>query len=118
VSSEFFETLQHHAAPLDYRALAALKHSALALDVYTWLAHRLYRVTNARGTMLSWQNLREQFGQDYANPKDFKKEFRSVLRQVWLVYPTARIEEVIGGILLKPSPPPISRTGIQGPSTG
>ncbi len=110
LSAEFFETLQHHAVPLDYRALAALKHSALALDVYTWMAHRLCRVTNAKGTMLSWQNLRDQFGQEYSNPKDFKKEFRAVLRQVWLVYPTAKIEEVIGGIRLKPSPPPISRT--------
>jgi len=112
LSNEFFETLQHHAVPLDYRALSALKHSALALDVYTWLAHRLCRVTSPKGTMLSWQNLRDQFGQEYASPKDFKKEFRSVLRQAWLVYPTARIEEVIGGILLKPSPPPIPKTSV------
>ena len=112
LSNEFYETLQHHAVPLDYRALSALKHSALALDVYTWLAHRLCRVTSPKGTMLSWQNLRDQFGQEYANPKDFKKEFRAVLRQVWLVYPTARIEEVIGGILLKPSPPPIAKTSV------
>ena len=112
LSNEFYETLQHHAVPLDYRALSALKHSALALDVYTWLAHRLCRVTSPKGTMLSWQNLRDQFGQEYANPKDFKKEFRAVLRQVWLVYPTARIEEVIGGILLKPSPPPIPKTSV------
>ena len=112
LSNEFYETLEHHAVPLDYRALSALKHSALALDVYTWLAHRLCRVTSPKGTMLSWQNLRDQFGQEYANPKDFKKEFRSVLRQVWLVYPTARIEEVIGGILLKPSPPPIAKTSV------
>ena len=62
--------------------------------------------------MLSWENLRDQFGQEYGNGKDFKKEFRSVLRQVWLVYPSARIEEVIGGILLKPSPPPIPKTSV------
>ncbi len=39
LSREYFETLVEHAVPLDYRALAALGHSALALDVYTWLAH-------------------------------------------------------------------------------
>ena len=32
--------------------------------------------------MWSWENLHDQFGQEYANPKDFKKEFRAVLRQV------------------------------------
>jgi len=112
LSNEFYETLQQHAVPLDYRALAALKHSALALDVYTWLAHRLWRVTSPNGVMLSWQNLRDQFGQEYAQGKDFKKEFRAVLRQVWLVYPTARIEEVVGGIRLRPSPPPVPKTRV------
>src|SRR5580658_5230446 len=47
LSPEFYDTLTHHAVPLDYRALAALKHSALALDIYTWLAHRLCRITEA-----------------------------------------------------------------------
>jgi hypothetical protein len=76
-----------HAVPLDYRALSALKHSALALDVYTWLAHRLCRIDKFAGVMLSWQNLRDQFGQEYADSKDFKREFRDVLRQVTVVFP-------------------------------
>ena len=62
--------------------------------------------------MLSWQSLGDPFGREYANPKDFKKEFRTVLRRVWLVDPTPRIEGVVGGILLKPSPPPIPKTSV------
>ena len=85
LSNEFYETLEHHAVPLDYRALSALKHSALALDVYTWLAHRLCRVTSAKGTMLSWQNLRDRRHPAQtvaaADPQD-EREFRPV--------PTAR----------------------------
>ena len=109
LSPDFFETLTQHAVPLDYRALSALKHSALALDVYTWLAHRLCRIRQPAGVMLSWENLLEQFGQEYKNSKDFKREFRDVLRKVWLVYPDARIEDIAGGILLRESPPPISK---------
>lgn len=116
LSPEFYETLTEHAVPLDYRALSALKHSALALDIYTWLAHRLWRIARPQGNMLSWTNLREQFGQEYRNPKDFKKEFREVLKQVMLVYPSARIEECIGGLLLKPSPPPIPKTSFVMPT--
>lgn len=116
LSQEFFDTLAEHAVPLDNRALAALKHSALALDIYTWLAHRLWRINRPQGSMLSWTNLREQFGQEYHNPKDFKKEFREVLKQVKLVYPAARIEECLGGLLLKPSPPPIPKTSILAPT--
>ncbi len=116
LSPEFYETLQQHAVPLDYRALSALKHSALALDIYTWLAHRLCRINRIQGSMVSWTNLREQFGQEYSSHKDFKKEFKSALRQVLLVYPSAKIDDVIGGILLRPSPPPIARTMMTVPS--
>jgi hypothetical protein len=80
LSPDFYETLRNHAVPLDYRALSALKHSALALDIYTWLAHRLCRVREAGGVRLTWDNLRDQFGQEYGNIKDFKREFLSVLR--------------------------------------
>lgn len=120
LSPDFYETLAQHAVPLDHRALSALKHSALALDIYTWLAHRLCRIKAANGSMLSWQNLRDQFGQEYAASKDFKREFRSSLHQVQLVYPAARIEEVLGGIVLRESPPPISKTSISfsGPRSG
>ena len=112
LSQDFYDTLLEHAVPLDYRALAALKHSALALDIYTWLAHRLCRVNKASGVKLSWQNLRGQFGQEYSSSKNFKREFRDVLRQVCVVYPDARIESTPGGLILYPSHPPLPRTSI------
>lgn len=111
LSLDFFGTLTRHAVPLDHRALAARKHSALALEVYTWLAHRLCRVKPG-GMMLSWSNLREQFGQEYVHPKDFKREIRDVLRQVWPVYPDAHFEEIVGGIRLFPSPPSITKSRV------
>lgn len=117
LSEDFFNTLSEHAVPLDHRALAALRHSALALDVYTWLAHRLCRVRTPTGTRLSWENLREQFGQEYRSSRDFKKEFRHALRQVCLVYPDARVVEAIGGLLLLPSLPPLPRSFLQVPRT-
>jgi Plasmid encoded RepA protein len=54
LSTDVFDTLARHAVPLDYRAISALRHSALALDVYTWLAHRLCRIDKAQGVTLSW----------------------------------------------------------------
>lgn len=110
LSEEFYGTLIEHAVPLDPRALAALRHSALALDVYAWLAHRLRRVAGAGGTKLSWRNLYEQFGQEYGCAKDFKKQFRLALRQTLAVYPDARVTEVIGGIALHASRAPVQPT--------
>lgn len=110
LSDEFYGTLVEHAVPLDPRALAALRHSALALDVYAWLAHRLRRVARAGGIKLSWRNLYEQFGQEYRSTKDFKKQFRQSLRQALVVYPDARVAEVIGGITLYRSRAPMQPT--------
>ncbi len=110
LTPEFFESLTQFAVPLDPRALGALKHSALALDVYAWLAHRLHRVKPASGTFLSWENLRQQFGQEYGEIKDFKRELNKTLRMVHAVYPDARIEKVNGGMKLLPSPSPVPKT--------
>jgi len=113
LSQEFYDTLQEFAVPMDPRALAALRHSALALDTYTWFTHRLHRVRKPTGAKLSWANLREQFGQEYADPKNFKREMTKAIRQVLAVYPDAHVEDVPGGILLLPSPPPIPKTLVQ-----
>jgi hypothetical protein len=109
LTDDFFATLMEHAVPLDHRALAALARSALAIDTYTWLAYRLCRVRQAEGTKVSWSALREQFGTEYGASKDFKREFRRVLREVQAVYPEARIEEFPGGLVLKSSPSPIAK---------
>lgn len=112
LTQDFYATLAEHAVPLDYRALSALKHSALALDIYTWLAHRLCRVRQPQGIKLSWDNLRDQFGQEYGTSKDFKKEYRHALHQVRVVYPDARVEETIGGLVLHESRPPLTPTTV------
>lgn len=110
LSEDFYNTLSEHAVPLDYRALAALKHSSLALDVYTWLAHRLWRIKDESGAKLSWENLRTQFGDEYRDPKNFKREFLKALQQVSVVYPQARVREEAGGLRLHESRPPLSPT--------
>jgi Plasmid encoded RepA protein len=112
LSTPFYETILEYPVPLEHRALAALKHSALAIDVYTWLANRLCRVRKSEGVKVSWANLRDQFGQEYSDPKNFKRELRQVLRQVLGVYPSARVESISGGLLLKASPPPIPKTHV------
>ncbi|MEM7682817.1 MAG: replication protein RepA [Planctomycetota bacterium] len=108
LSDDFFETLLEHAVPLDNRAIGMLQHSPLGLDIYTWLAQRLYRVRSAKGSRVSWAALRSQFGHEYADPRNFKRKFKTALRQVYAAYPTAKIEEIDGGLRLFESPPPVT----------
>ena len=64
------------------------------------------------GVKLSWANLRQQFGQEYATSKDFKKEFRAALFKVRAVYPDARLDDEIGGIRLYSSPAPVPKSQV------
>ena len=108
-SQDYYLTLKDHAVPLDLRAFIALKGSALALDIYAWLAQRLHRI-EGRPIVLHWTNLRDQFAQEYQGKnadKDFKKKFLPALRNALAVYPEAKVKQVTGGIMLMPSPPPI-----------
>jgi hypothetical protein len=111
LSQEFYDSLIETAVPLEHGAIAKLTHSALALDLYTWLAHRLYRVRRG-GSRISWAALQEQFGSEYADRKDFKREMKRRLRDVLAVYPAARVQEVEGGLMLHTSPPPIPRSHV------
>jgi hypothetical protein len=110
LSAEFFESLKNHALPLDGRAIRALQGSARALDVYSWLSHRLPRVNSRGGSRVSWRALESQFGgPDTGNAKTFKRNMTTALRKVLLVYPAAKVEPVEGGLLLRRSAPPIAR---------
>ena len=89
----------------------------MALDTYTWLAHRLRRIEREEGVKLSWSNLHDQFGQEYADRRDFKQKMSRALTAALAVYPTARVEAESGGIRLRPSQPPIAQTLVQVPRT-
>lgn len=109
LSQEYFQGLQEFAVPLDERAVAALRGSALALDLYSWLAHRLCRIRQPGGVPIRWQAIKSQFGQEYRNLDDFRKEARSAFRQVLQVYRSAKVEETPEGLRLRESPPPIPK---------
>ncbi len=104
-----YESLQTHAQPLDPRAIRALQHGARALDTYVWLANRLPRVKRRTGDKVSWAALQAQFGADMTDHKKFRRDYLKAFRQALAVYPHAKVEQVDGGLLLKPSRPPIRR---------
>ncbi len=106
----FFLDLMRHAVPVPGNAIRALSHSALALDYYGFFAYRLHALD--KSLMLTWEQLRAQIGQEYAEAKDFKKESLPAIKATLAVYPSAKVEQVKGGLMLKPSPPPIARRSI------
>ena len=111
LTEPFFDAIIKSAVPLRHDALAQLSGSALALDIYSWLAHRLCRVKRG-GAEISWSALAEQFGQEYTDRKNFKRRFVAQLHNVLTAYPEARVEVIHGGIRLETSPTPIPRSTV------
>ena len=132
LSEEYFTSLQEHAVPLDEGHIAALSHSALALDIYSWLAQRLHRIQANKPAFVSWAALHGQFGQGYTGDqalKKFRSAFKVALKQVLMLYRAARITEderrrprlflqgservwrepLAKGLTLHHSPPPVKK---------
>lgn len=107
LSHEYFESLQCHAVPLDERALAALGHSAMALDIYSWLAQRLHRIPSGKDIFLPRSILKQQFGAGYGRQNNFAHAFKEALRQALSQYTAANISLTTEGLTLSHSPPPV-----------
>jgi hypothetical protein len=112
LSLDYFESLKAHAVPLDERALGALSHSAMALDIYAWLAQRLHRIPKPHRQFIPWPVVKEQFGADYNRLRKFREVFMQALRQVHAVYPAAKLDVTDQGMFLYTSPPPVVKTGV------
>jgi hypothetical protein len=105
LSRKYLDSLLEHAVPLDTRAVSALAHSAMALDAYSFLARRLY--TLEKSVKVTWRQFHRQFGHEFKDWRNFKQRFIPALRAALVVYPSAKVEEATGGLLLKPSLPPV-----------
>ena len=114
-SIEYFMSLQKHAVPLREADLAALAHSAMALDIYSWLAQRLHRIDRRRTAFIPWEAVRQQFGPDYERIRDFRRIFRHALVQVLARYQAARVELDERGLTLRNSEPPVPSRLVQLP---
>ena len=109
LGEEFYKSIVQAPVPIDTRAIRALGGSALKIDLLVWLSHRLGYVR--RATMVPWVSLAEQFGSDYARPRDFRAEMTRQLREVLAVYPGANVKITDQGLQLFPSKTAVPRLG-------
>jgi hypothetical protein len=115
MTEAFFEHLRQHAVPLNDNAIRQLRDSATALDLYTWLAYRLPRVSPKRPAAISWQQLAVHFGNDGKNIRKFRQTIRDAWeRQVSAVYPEARADFDTTFVRLYASPPPLQQKVVAG----
>lgn len=107
---DFYQTLVGRGMPLDFKAYRSLMRSPLAMDAYTWLAHRMWRIDGS--VDICWDKLHKDMGQEYGQLRGFKRAFSRALKRAQAVYPDAvdRIHSIEGGIRLYQASPPVSIT--------
>lgn len=108
MSEAFYSHLIDHAVPLNEVAIRELKGTPTALDLYTYLAYRLPRITGDRGQTISWDQLAKHLGND-ADSKRFRQTVRETMQLVSAVYPNADVDLSGRKVLLRPSPAPLER---------
>jgi len=107
LTGEFYESLIEHGMPIEWKAYQALSHSALAMDVYTFLAHRLWRIDGS--VDLRWDRLRDAMAPEYKRAQEFRRYFLRALKAVQEVYPASkgRVVPVRGHLRLHQAKPPV-----------
>ncbi len=107
LSSVLFHSILERSAPLATSAIKQLRKSPMDLDVYAWLVHRLFHLS--KPSMVSWEQLSNQFGHNYREPRTFRRFFLDSLKRVSAVYPEAKVNVGASGVLLLPSRPHLAK---------
>ncbi|RYQ41944.1 replication protein RepA, partial [Bifidobacterium pseudolongum] len=104
LTEEVYERLGGESAPYDTRAGSYLLsgRSVLPYDVYVWMIGSMYRLRKPMA--VTWQWLRERFGDNFDTEMAFRRAFRNALKKVQVVYPAARFTTSTSGVTLYPSP--------------
>lgn len=104
----FFKYIIQQPFPLDMNTLKALARSPLGIDLYVWLAYRIYNLKEP--VAISWEQLHTQMGGSYGSTDDFVKNAKRELKKIQLAWPGLRYETPRGRLVLYPSQPSVAPT--------
>jgi hypothetical protein len=103
LGERFYEAITAAPVPVDVRAHHALKGSALALDLYSWLTYEAYRASKSgKPRFETWEQLQGHCGGNYAVIGDFRRKVQAALRKIRVVYPGLKLGKKQGGIEVLP----------------
>ncbi|MBW8764536.1 MAG: hypothetical protein JF592_18480 [Microbacterium sp.] len=112
---DFVSDLLETPITIDLRAIALMaKHGPIAMDILTWLNYRLPRASTNPKAPVTWDQINNQFGAQYAQTRQFKAQFLSKLPAVTAVYRDARFDVEENGLRLYKSAPMVQRKALGG----
>jgi hypothetical protein len=106
VGESFFRALKERPVPINLNAVRAIMHSSRATDIYVWLTYRCFRLE--RPVKISWQALKEQFGDPQHRLDRFRDRFMDALKLALTAYPECQTTvDTRKGLTIFPSPPAV-----------
>lgn len=114
-SQDFYQTLTKHALPVNMHAVRAFAGSPRKLDMLFWLGYRLNSLT-AKAS-ISWESLREQWGEGYARLDNFKRDFAGDIKELKEVFPKLPVSLNEVGITIQPGSSEVLAIPIKGRKT-
>ena len=112
LGEKFFQEIISHPVPLNLNTLKALKRSSLGLDLYLWLAYRMFALRAP--LRLTWKQLYSQFGvhpsksNDRVTVDNFRRDCLRELKKIQLAWPELNYSTAPGVLILLPSTPEIA----------
>lgn len=100
--------IRENPVPVSFRVLRELNRlkSPLAMDIYLWLNRRMSYLHQP--SLVTWTQLRDQFGSDAQMMKKFKQTFKNALAHVETAWPEVRVTvSDERGVTLFPSETPV-----------
>jgi hypothetical protein len=104
-SHDFFSTLVTHALPVNVEAVKVFAGSPRKLDLLFWLGYRLYSLSEP--LHLSWDALKEQWGQGYSRHRNFRRDFAEEVAQIKEIFPKLPVELKEEGCVIRPADPTV-----------
>ena len=102
----FYNSLIEHPLPVRETAIRGLANRSMAIDIYVWLAYRLWQLK--RPKRVPWPALYGQFGRGFTRLRAFRHHVKEPLALALAAYPEARVEiDDLAGLTLHPSPSPV-----------
>lgn len=104
LSQEFFDECTNYPVPVDMTTIHKLRGSAMRIDIYVWLTHRMSYLQAP--CLVPWDALGMQFGSNVTasrqSARKFRLDFTENLNKVLAVYDKAAARATEQGVLLLP----------------
>ena len=105
LSEKFFNEIITSPVPIDLDVLKTIRQSPLAIDLYLFLTHRVFKIR--KPVNIPWALLHKQLGAEYKEPRNFAQKCKKHLEDICNVYTDLNLSYERGNLIVHPSLPSV-----------